>query len=945
MSGSGGVDESFDIFFSYARVDRSAVAPVVEALRKLGLRVFLNTEAVFDGEPVSRQIVEGLGRARMLVAWYSAAYLASRTCQWELTAAIVATGQVDGDAHAIGRRILVLNPETGSNHIQPLALLDTPFLLAQDTGPDELARLVAKRLDGVAGQFGANRTLKRPDWYGGKERPGSARFVGRQRELWTIHSNLLHPDLRLIDGDIGVLVQVQGMAGVGKTLLAEEYALRFGTAYPGGVFWLNAAMGHESWNFQLLNVAEQFGLKTERRTQGQMSVLLRHALMKQKRYLWVVDDLPTDSGTKASMHWRAPTANGVTLVTTRTAALENIGFVLQLDMLPDDEALDLLTGRHTPTSNEEWTAAREIMTRLGNHPLAMDIAGAAVAKLGYSAFCERLRHLDKNIIDLAANLAGELPSGHEPQITVTLLRSFDRLNDDGLRFLHLAALLAPDPIPVTLIEQVFERIEGDARDPALSASDRALRAIKAAMVEGLAKRVPGADGGTDVVSVHLLVRLTIRLQVDESPSGLRDAAVAVLNERMEGAGDIRNHAALIPYLAHARSLAEPLLDRPAADLLQRLGEYNFARGAYGEAESDLRKVTQAASRLRGEEHPKTLTAMNKLAMVLRVRGDIAAARALHEQVLVIRRRALGDEHPGTLTSMNNLAMVLSDQGDTTDAQTLHEHVLAIRRRVLGDEHPDTLTSMSNLAEVLRDQGNAAAARDLQEHALATFHDKLGAEHSETLYVQYHLARTELELSNVDAARHLAETALGGLRRRFPPDYWRTWAAAGILAACQAAAGDAEGLAGMRAAKEQLERRLHVNHREVRWLAARLAEFEKPPQEREPLTIDPLRLVFLLVLSGRLPSAQLTALAQPGAVTDVLDTLRVPGERGMGWLERTVERLAAEHPGAEPDPLWRGWMEKVNGAAVGRLRGALESYAVSGGSSRAQGPAASGDAQA
>ena len=33
---------------------------------------------------------------------------------------------------------------------------------------------------------------------------------------------------------------MRGLGGVGKSLLAEEYALRFGAAYPGGVFWLRA---------------------------------------------------------------------------------------------------------------------------------------------------------------------------------------------------------------------------------------------------------------------------------------------------------------------------------------------------------------------------------------------------------------------------------------------------------------------------------------------------------------------------------------------------------------------------------------------------------------------------------------------------------------------------------------------------------------------------------
>src|SRR5436309_3432882 len=38
--------------------------------------------------------------------------------------------------------------------------------------------------------------------------------------------------------------QVRGLGGNGKSLLAREYSIRFGPAYPGGVFWLNA-YGHD----------------------------------------------------------------------------------------------------------------------------------------------------------------------------------------------------------------------------------------------------------------------------------------------------------------------------------------------------------------------------------------------------------------------------------------------------------------------------------------------------------------------------------------------------------------------------------------------------------------------------------------------------------------------------------------------------------------------------
>jgi hypothetical protein len=71
----------------------------------------------------------------------------------------------------------------------------------------------------------------------------STRFVGRLKEMWEVHSLLHAGDVAQITGAAaatGGIGQVQGLGGVGKSLLAEEYALHFGAAYPGGVFWVHA---------------------------------------------------------------------------------------------------------------------------------------------------------------------------------------------------------------------------------------------------------------------------------------------------------------------------------------------------------------------------------------------------------------------------------------------------------------------------------------------------------------------------------------------------------------------------------------------------------------------------------------------------------------------------------------------------------------------------------
>jgi len=503
--------EQYDIFFSYARDDLRAVRPVLAALTCIGLRVFHDETEITDGQAITRRINHGLSGARVLVAWYSTTYTTRRSCQWELTTAIVAAQQDKADARAMERRILVLNPELGIGHIQPLQLRDKLFLDVRSVNPDELAQRVAAQLDGLTGSFGEICALGRPtSWFGSNMRLGSNQFVGRVQDLWALHSGLSQHNFSMIGGDARqVPVQVLGMGGVGKTLLVEEYALRFAAAYPGGVFWLNAAgpinVG-DALGAQILRLTDHLGLETTNKTLHQLESLLRCTLAERGRYLWVVDDLPQGASAGVLVDWSAPTGNGVTLVTTRSMHLEGSGLVHRLDVLSYDEAFELLTNRYPLKSEAEQAAVQEILSLLGNHALAIDVARAAVENLGYADFLNLLRHPGEDATEFAGKLVGELPIGHEPQITATLLDSINRLDEGGIRFLHLAALLAPAPIPDALVARVFSLLSGDE----ITGTDEAVLGIESATLESLAERVPGTDDADDAVWVHVLYPAHLR---------------------------------------------------------------------------------------------------------------------------------------------------------------------------------------------------------------------------------------------------------------------------------------------------------------------------------------------------------------------------------------------------------------------------------------------------
>jgi hypothetical protein len=119
---------NFDVFVSYAHSDRERVLVLRDALVVQRVAVWLDEREIETFESIGRGIESGLARSKALVAFYSRAYPARRACQWELTAAFLAAQRAGGDPR---RRVLVVNPEHGADHVHPVELRDGVCLAAE----------------------------------------------------------------------------------------------------------------------------------------------------------------------------------------------------------------------------------------------------------------------------------------------------------------------------------------------------------------------------------------------------------------------------------------------------------------------------------------------------------------------------------------------------------------------------------------------------------------------------------------------------------------------------------------------------------------------------------------------------------------------------------------------------------------------------------------------
>ena len=854
--------ETFDLFLSYRRHDAERVRPLVEALRARGLRVWQDVAEIDTFDGIQRAIQTGLARSRALLVWYSATYNDSRACQWELTQAYLAAQADPETAGNPRRRVLVVNPEASGGHIVLPALFDQLHLKATEHDTAALAERIAAHLaqQVPATPLGHLRALTAPPMLP-SPLIGSTRFVGRLRWMWQLHATLQAGEAAMLTGVGGSgqsgLVQVRGAGGIGKSLLAEEYALRFGAAYPGGIFWIraegytdrddgqiSAADRLSRLEGQLIGFAQLLNLPISGLSPLEVKGLLTGHLGRQGLpFLWIVDDLPADPGPDGLAPWLAPHPLGRTLITTRARRFNHVSLI-ELPQLDEAEALRLLA-RGKPLGEADRPVAEVICRELGHHALAVDVAAALIELRGFTGFLSRLQQAsaEKDVLEVAARLDEALPNGHQRSIAATLLASLRELDAPTLDVLLLAALLAPSPIPRDLIWRTLAQADALDADDAQDLCDPALgRALATSLAD------PSDGGG---IVVHTLVSRTLRLHEPDAArtEPLRSAAVTVLNQEMPRAADIREHASLKDWLPHAHHLGSALSDVETLNLFGWVGRFYDAQGQYSAAQvvrqqeleasrrvlgdehpdtlasinnlaltffhhgnlAEARKLQETAlgkiQQVRGNEHPDTLTLMNNLVLTMCDQGDLTGARKLQETALETMRYVLGDEHSITRASMNNLALILWNQGDLAGARKLQDNVLEVQQRILGNEHPDTLTSMNNLANTLRSQGDLTGARLLQEVVLEIRQHILGEEHPDTLSSINDLACTWWDQGDLVAAQKLQETALEIRKRVLGEEHLDTLTSMNNLANTLRRQGDLIGARSLHETALEARRRI------------------------------------------------------------------------------------------------------------------------------------------
>jgi tetratricopeptide (TPR) repeat protein len=556
-----------------------------------------------------------------------------------------------------------------------------------------------------------------------RARTGAVNFVGREDAMKQLHHQLQQQER------IAITAVVTGMAGVGKTELALQYALyhKKKSTYPGGICWIGVQA--ETVGVQLLNFAksllglfppEDLNLRGQldycwARWQPQGDVLL--ILDDVHQYGEIQDYLPPQE------------QRFKVLITTRQHWLAASFEQLRLPVLSESAALALLESLIGASRLQaELEVGKGLCALLGYLPLGLELVGRFLKRRSNWTLARMQQQLIDKGLQLSALQNPSPDMTAQRGIEAAFEVSWEELNQPARHLGCFLSLFALAPIPWRLVVERCLSAE-DEEELEDIREDELLNLHLLQAVEG------------EVYQFHPLVRqfFQAKLALREDGDELKRSFCRGMVEEAKTIPDtptkeqVEAVALSIPHIAEsATELEQWLEDEDLIPPFVGLGRFYGGQGFYDLAEPWHEQCREVTRRRLGDNHPDVATSLNNLAALYESQGRYKEAEPLYLEALDLRKRLLGDNHPDVGQSLNNLAVLYRSQGRYKEAEPLYLEALDLCKRLLGDNHPDVATyvaqSLNNLAVLYNAQGRYKEAEPLHLEALDLCKRLLGDNH-------------------------------------------------------------------------------------------------------------------------------------------------------------------------------------------------------------------------
>ncbi len=411
-------------------------------------------------------------------------------------------------------------------------------------------------------------------------------FTGRRSQLNQLHA------LLMAGKQVAVTQAISGLGGIGKTQLVLEYAYRYQKSYHD-IFWVSANTEELLMTSYILLAGLLLLPEYEEADQNKAKEAVHSWLRKHTNWLLILDNI---ENLNLVQQFIPDDRKGAVLLTTRRQVTEPMAQALELELLPESDAILFLLKRTKvlevnmsleDASEHDIEAARAVTNLLGNLPLALDQAGAYILETP-SSIAEYLTLFQIYQGQLLQRRIGEnIPIDHPESVTATFTLNFQqvrRRSNDSAELLQLCAFLIPDAIP----EEIFitgSSVLGPVLAPIVTDALLFNQALEVLHTYSLIRRDPKEK----TLSIHRLVQVVLQNAQKEAERHMwAERAMQTVNAAFPRAiyetwGQCER---LLPLaLRTAQTIEqEQVLTKETGRLLFETASYLQDRGRYKEAE-------------------------------------------------------------------------------------------------------------------------------------------------------------------------------------------------------------------------------------------------------------------------------------------------------------------------------------------------------------------------
>ncbi|KFG00936.1 ATP synthase [Streptomyces scabiei] len=692
-----------DVYISFVPQDSSWANWASAVLESEGYKVHLAQEGTIEGAPLREEIERGVEAASHTLIIYSEAYI--RSARFRTTSEAVYAA---GDLREVHQSVTMqVERQEGG---QPFTdqLVDLTRCGTGEAARQALLRGFGRTPESLSGTNYAGDEPKLPR-YPASEPPvwnlslRTSSFTGRTELLEDIRERLWQEGNRAL--------VLKGMGGVGKTLLAQEFAHRYKSDYD--VVWYIQAEQHMLVPEQYAAMAGPLKL-TERTNPTDTARVVHDALERGEphdSWLIILDNVTEAS--KLPDYMMAGRRGGHILITSqRSEGWGRFVDTVDVPVFAREESITHLSSRLPDLGRTE---ANQIAEILGDLPIAIERAAAGIAQTDVDArtYIKQLQPqaTGAQAGGLGAGKAGEVTeaSGSTWEFALGELR---KKFPPAVKLLEICSYYSPEPISMELLE-------GFAVSGALDGT----RTVSRAYQELSRFSLVTVDRKARAVTVHRMMQQAMRDRMTkEEREAARDVVYRSLIAARPGKDDPEDpdtwesYRIIWPHLGTPWAEAAP--DEGIRELFVDRVRQLRRRGELAQAMDYCEKRVADWTAGGSPDDRWTLHMRFQIANILRTQGRYEESLSLDQEVRDRQLAVLGDvDDQHILMTTSSMAADLRGLGRLSEALRYDQETYQRYQLIYGEDHPRTLSAANNLAVALRLSGEYYKARELDRRTL------------------------------------------------------------------------------------------------------------------------------------------------------------------------------------------------------------------------------------